>query len=151
MCRFVIFRLVRLVPLSALLFAVQALAQFEVSPDHFDSDAAKPAARPAGAKVDHRNAPSASLDGPGAVKEKPTARRGDFSLTARRHFTAVCGYPGGNNPTIECGRSFAPKATVKLQNRSVPVAGSRQRSLRAMAPLRLNSACNPWTNNKICG
>src|SRR5260370_9215607 len=37
MLRLVAFRFLRLIPLSALLLSVQALAQFEIAPDHFDS------------------------------------------------------------------------------------------------------------------
>lgn len=37
MSELVDFRLLRLVPLAALLFSARAFAQFEVAPDHFDS------------------------------------------------------------------------------------------------------------------
>ena len=37
MLRLVAFRCLRWIPLSALLLSVQALAQFEIAPDHFDS------------------------------------------------------------------------------------------------------------------
>ncbi len=37
MLRLVAFRFLRWIPLSALLLSVQALAQFEIAPDHFDS------------------------------------------------------------------------------------------------------------------
>ncbi len=37
MLRLIAFRFLRWIPLSAILLSVQALAQFEIAPDHFDS------------------------------------------------------------------------------------------------------------------
>jgi hypothetical protein len=53
----------RLLPFTAFFFAIQALAQFEVAPDHFDEDAPKPPAQLVRTKVNQKKIFSSSLDG----------------------------------------------------------------------------------------
>jgi len=84
MFRSAAFRLLRLISISSLLFAVPALAQFEIAPDHFDSEgknaathstaaknkAVTPASNAAGAVTVHgKTRPIA------AARKKPAAAR----------------------------------------------------------------------------
>jgi hypothetical protein len=65
------FRFARFFAMSTLLLGVQALAQFEVSPDHFDSPAAKQAHHRAAAKTQAKAAPAAAA----TTQKKATARK----------------------------------------------------------------------------
>ncbi len=66
------FRFVRFFAMSVLLLGVQAFAQFEVSPDHFDSPAAKQAHRRAATKTQAKAAPAQTA---AATQKKTTARK----------------------------------------------------------------------------
>jgi hypothetical protein len=127
MGRFVLSRLLPLVPLSALLFAVQALAQFEVAPDHFDSDVAKPAARQLGAKAGHTNAPPASLDGAGV--QGRSQRRAALGSASRR---AVISLPSASAQAGKAPPSSAAailRRKQKSSSRTVASVGPAQGSV----------------------
>jgi hypothetical protein len=67
------FRLLSLIPLSMILFILPALAQFEIAPDHFDSEGKK-AATHSTAKNKARPqivSPAANSAGAAAVRGKP--------------------------------------------------------------------------------
>lgn len=79
------FRFVRFFALSVFLLGVQAFAQFEVSPDHFDSPAAKQAHRRAAAKSQAKAAPATNA----AVAQKKTAARKNKAATNQPQTTAA--------------------------------------------------------------
>src|SRR5260370_5436068 len=88
MLRLVAFRFLRWIPLSALLLSVQALAQFEIAPDHFDS-AQKDAATHRSAAKDRtkatRRLTSNAVTHTSSVGAEPTAhhKRNPCRITRR--------------------------------------------------------------------
>jgi flagellar biosynthesis/type III secretory pathway protein FliH len=54
---FTSFNFLRLLPLACLLFGARAFAQFEIAPDHFDSETDRPAAKTAGENKSTATAP----------------------------------------------------------------------------------------------
>jgi hypothetical protein len=66
------FRYARFFALSVVLLGVQAFAQFEVSPDHFDTPATKQAHRRTAAKSHAKAAPATTAV---AARKKTTARK----------------------------------------------------------------------------
>ncbi len=76
MFRFINFRLLRFFALSVFLLGAQAFAQFEVSPDHFDSPAQQQAKhRRAKAKTQSHAAPAAASTRSAAVPHKKTLHK----------------------------------------------------------------------------
>lgn|SRR5262249_5107727 len=92
MFRLVNTRLLRLISLPVFLFGVRASAQFEVSPDHFDSPAQKQMAKKPG-QAKARTSASAAPATPAAATapataHKQIARKSTRSAPATRGLTA---------------------------------------------------------------
>lgn len=94
MFKLINFRSPNLLALSLLLSSLPAMAQFEVSPDHFDSPTAKPVAhRRAAAKVKAKTAPATGTT-VAAAQQKSSMRKNQSaaaSRTARQETTAAMG------------------------------------------------------------
>jgi hypothetical protein len=109
----------RLLPLTAFFFAVQALAQFEVAPDHFDDGAQTPPAHQVRTKVNQKMEFSASLDG----TQGRSQRRAALASASRR---AVPSSPSTGVPhakTLPSSPAVTPRR--KQRSRSGTVASLR--------------------------
>jgi hypothetical protein len=104
----------RLLPLTAFFFAIQALAQFEVAPDHFDEDAAKPPAQLVRTKVNQKKVFSSSLDG---AQGRSQRRAVSASASAARR--AVPSSPSADVPSAKTLPSSAV-TTSRRKQRSRP-------------------------------
>jgi hypothetical protein len=122
--RFKVLQLLRWLPFTALLFAVQALGQFEVAPDHFDADAQKPPPQRVLAKADHKRALSVALDG----AQGRSQRRAASAHASPRAVTSspVAGVPPANTSPL----STTAISRGKQRPRSGAVA-----SLRSIQPI----------------
>jgi len=80
------FRYVRFFALSVFLLGSQAFGQFEVSPDHFDSPAAKQTHRRASAKNQAKPAPKTTTV---AAQKKGAARKNKTAASQTQTATAL--------------------------------------------------------------
>jgi hypothetical protein len=110
--------LLQLLPFTAFFFAIQALAQFEVAPDHFDEDAAKPPAQLARTKVNQRKVFSSFLDG----AQGRSQRRAASASASQR---AVPSSPSPGVPSAKVLPSSAVMTSRRKRTAALrPAAGS---------------------------
>ncbi len=119
------FKFLRVIPLVALFYAVPALAQFEVAPDHFDSSANNNAARKPAAKSKASVAQPAVSLAAHRSNEAMVAKAGRKHKLLRSTHSAAAWLPSKTNGvrTSKAGR------TLRTRGQSDPAAQVAKASL----------------------
>ncbi len=124
------FKFLRLIPLVALFYAVPALAQFEVAPDHFDSSANNKAARKP------------------AVKSKASAAQPSVSLAAHRSNEATVAKAGHKHKFLRSTHSAAASLTSKTNVVRTSQAGRTSRTRGQSDPAAQVAKASLSTNQR---